>query len=90
MLVHAKIQKWGNGLALRVSGVMRDIPNFHEGSEVDIEVTEKGLNITKTTAVRGIKWPFSEAQLLQGLNPSSGHADVIANQLSEAEYGDND
>ena len=31
MRVHAKIQKWGNGLALRVSGVMRDIPHFRKG-----------------------------------------------------------
>jgi antitoxin MazE len=87
MLVHGKIQKWGNGLALRVSGVMRDIPNFKEGSEVDIEVTEKGLHITKAKSKRRIKLPFSEAQLLKGLNPKTGHADAIANPLV-TEYGD--
>jgi antitoxin MazE len=28
MTLHAKIQKWGNGLALRISGAMREIPHL--------------------------------------------------------------
>ena len=35
LLIESKIQKWGNGLGLRVSGVMRDIPQFL----VDTQVT---------------------------------------------------
>ena len=37
MKVEAKIQKWGNGLALRVSGVMRDIPHFEAGNIVEVD-----------------------------------------------------
>ncbi len=81
MLVHAKIQKWGNGLALRVSGVLRDIPNFHEGTEVDIEVSEQGLSITKARPGRQLNLPFSEAQLLKDLDPYTVHAEELADLL---------
>ena len=43
MKVEAKIQKWGNGLALRVSGIIRDIPHFEEGTLVEVDVTEDGF-----------------------------------------------
>lgn len=81
MLVHAKIQKWGNGLALRVSGMVRDIPNFQEGTEVDIEVSELGLTVTKVKSNKRLKLPFNEAQLLKGLNQHTGHADALATLL---------
>ena len=47
MRVHAKIQKWGNGLALRVAGVMRDIPHFEAGTEVEVEIFEEGFSVKK-------------------------------------------
>lgn len=47
MTLHAKIQKWGNGLALRIGGAMREIPRLKEGTEVDIEVTETGFTVAK-------------------------------------------
>lgn len=34
MRIHAKIQKWGNGLTLRVGGTIRDITHFKGGTEV--------------------------------------------------------
>lgn len=36
-IVHAKIQKWGNGLGLRVAGLMRDIPHFSLNTDVEVE-----------------------------------------------------
>ena len=48
MRIHAKIQKWGNGLALRVGGVLRDIPQFQEGTEVDIEINKNGFTVNKS------------------------------------------
>jgi len=76
MIVHAKIQKWGNGLALRVGGVMREIPHFKEGTEVDIEVTNEGFIVTKSQKIK--KFPFKESDLLKGLNPQTAHADLLA------------
>ncbi len=77
MRVHAKIQKWGNGLALRVSGVMRDMPHFQNGTEVDVEVTEHGFSVVKTSPPKKHLFPFTESQLLSGLNNHSAHADLL-------------
>lgn len=81
MRVHAKIQKWGNGLALRVSGVMRDIPDFQEGTEVDVDVTENGLYVVKSTFKKKFIFPFSESQLVQGLNDGQIRSDLLAKPL---------
>ncbi len=82
MIVHTKIQKWGNGLALRVSGSIRDIPHLQEGTEVDVEICEEGFSVRKSLA-RPVKlFPFSESQLLEGLNPETAQADLLTNPLS--------
>ena len=87
MKVHTKIQKWGNGLALRIAGVMRDIPHFQEGSEVDIEVTEEGFTLRKAASVKKLQLPYSEADLLEGMTPFVAHADELATTLN-SEIGD--
>lgn len=78
MKVHAKIQKWGNGLALRVSGVMRDIPHFKEGTEVDVEVTECGFLVKRSTQNKKSFFPYSESQILEGLTRERAHVDLLA------------
>ncbi len=84
MKVKSKIQKWGNGLAIRISGLVRDIPHFKEGMPVEIEVSELGLKIRKLPSQRSIL-PFSEDFLLEGMTPQTAHADIISNPL-EGEY----
>ena len=84
MKVNSKIQKWGNGLAIRISGLVRDIPHFKEGMPVEIEVSELGLKIRKLPSQRSIL-PFSEDFLLEGMTPQTAHADIITNPL-EGEY----
>jgi len=81
MKVHARIQKWGNGLALRVGGAMRDIPHFQEGTEVDVEITEEGFTVIKSTPSKNI-FPFSESKLLEGLTNELAHADLLAMPLA--------
>jgi len=80
MRIHTKIQKWGNGLALRVGGPMRDIPHFKEGSEVDIEITEEGFTVKKSTLNKKL-FPFSESRLIEGLTNELAHADLLATPL---------
>ena len=84
MKVNSKIQKWGNGLAIRISGLVRDIPHFKEGMPVEIEVSELGLKIRKLPSQRSIL-PFSEDFLLEGMTPQTAHADIITNPL-KGEY----
>lgn len=81
MRVHAKIQKWGNGLALRVGGAIRDIPHFKEGTEVDIEITEEGFTVKKSLSNKKL-FPFSESTLIEGLTNELAHADLLATPLT--------
>jgi len=83
MLVNTKIQKWGNGLALRVSGLLRDIPHFQSGDEVQIVVNEEGFVVKKVKPSRQAM-PFSEDEIIKGLNPE--HTELAVTNLLEAEY----
>ncbi len=77
MRVQAKIQKWGNSLGLRLSGPLKTVPHFEEDMLVEIEATEQGLTIRPLKKKRK-RLPFSEANLLKGLNEDSSHADELA------------
>lgn len=81
MRVHTRIQKWGNGLALRVCGPLRDIPQFKDGTEVEVEITNEGF-IVKKRLQRNSLLPFTEAQLIDGLNEKLAHTELLANPLS--------
>lgn len=85
MKLQARIQKWGNGLAIRISGAMRDIPHFTENMPVQVEIFEDGLDIRKLHIKKRLKLPFTEAALLKGMTPESAHADLITNPL-KGEY----
>ena len=86
MKIETQIQKWGNGLALRVSGIMRDIPHFKEGTLVMVDVTEEGFTVKKIKKPSQGKKRFSEKELLKGLSAYTAHADEIAT-LSDEELG---
>jgi len=81
MRIHARIQKWGNGLALRVAGAMRDIPHFKEGTEVDVEITEEGFTVKKSASNKKL-FPFSESILVEGLTHELAHSDLLATPLA--------
>jgi len=70
MHTQAVLQKWGNSIALRLSGNLKTIPHFAAGDTVDIEITERGLFIQKATV-----HPLSEVDLLCGLTAYTAHAD---------------
>ncbi|MCL2899847.1 AbrB/MazE/SpoVT family DNA-binding domain-containing protein [Brenneria tiliae] len=73
MRTQAVLQKWGNSIALRLSGNLKTIPNFEVGDTVDIEISEKGLIIQKA-----MKRQLREADLLAWLSAYSAHADELA------------
>lgn len=79
MKVHAKIQKWGNSLALRIGGAMRETPHFKEGTEVNIEISENGFIVTKSKMKK--HFPFKESEILKGLSAQKAHADLLASPL---------
>ena len=78
-VVHTKIQKWGNGLALRVAGLIRDIPQFEQNSAVDVEIFEDGFTVKKSKQKKkGFVFPIKEKDLLKGMTPDTAHGDALA------------
>ncbi len=88
MKVESEIKKWGNSLALRVTGIMADIPNFKDGTKVIVEVSEEGIMVKPVRSPgRKPQLPYSEKELLADLNPETAHADELATPLAK-ELGD--
>ncbi len=79
MRIEAFIQKWGNGLGLRVSGAMREIPGFEINSPVTIEILEDGFKVKKIEKKALKKTPIlKEKDLLLSLTAKTAHADLLA------------
>lgn len=85
MRVETRVQKWGNGLAIRIAGPMRDIPHFKEGTPIQVEISENGLKIRKLLKRKRFKLPFSEVELLNGMTPEKAHSDIVTSPL-KSEY----
>lgn len=79
MQVETEIKKWGNSLALRVSGIMAEMPQFKPGTKVTVDVSGEGLVVRRASGQAGkYQFPFSESELLDGMTPESAHADAWA------------
>ncbi|WP_413739694.1 transcriptional regulator [Sodalis sp. RH14] len=82
MHTQAVLQKWGNSIALRLSGNLKTIPHFEAGDTVDIEMSEQGLVTQKAHKKR-----FRESDLLMGLTAYTAHADDLAAPIAgELDY----
>ena len=77
MKIHTTIQKWGNSLAIRITGPLKTIPHFTANMPVEIEVNERGLTIHPIISKKRKLLLFNEAQLLKGLTAKKAHADEI-------------
>ena len=77
MKIHTTIQKWGNSLAIRITGPLKTIPHFVANMPIEIEVNESGLTIQPVTNKKRKLLLFNEAQLLKGLTAKKAHADEI-------------
>ncbi|MTI14086.1 AbrB/MazE/SpoVT family DNA-binding domain-containing protein [Sansalvadorimonas verongulae] len=87
MKVQSEIKKWGNSLALRISGAMAELPQFEAGSKVSVDITPDGLLVKKVAKPRRkLKLPYSEKSLLEDMTPEKAHADELA-PLNPSEFG---
>ncbi|OGT38627.1 MAG: hypothetical protein A3F12_05815 [Gammaproteobacteria bacterium RIFCSPHIGHO2_12_FULL_38_14] len=77
MKIHTTIQKWGNSLAIRITGPLKTIPHFTANMPIEIEVNERGLTIHPLIKKKGKLLLLNEAQLLKGLTAKKAHADEI-------------
>ncbi|EPP0307338.1 AbrB/MazE/SpoVT family DNA-binding domain-containing protein [Escherichia coli] len=78
MRTQVVLQKWGNSIALRLTGNLKTVPGFSVGDIVNVEISEKGLFVEKPARRR-----LSEAELLAGIKPVTAHADEIATPFNE-------
>lgn len=69
---HTKVVKWGNSLAIRLSGALREVPNFKQG-ELSIAISREGFSVKKIQQTP----KFTEAELLADLTPENCHANLV-------------
>jgi antitoxin component of MazEF toxin-antitoxin module len=67
MNVQAKIKKWGNSHALRLSAPMAALPRFKKDMLVNVHITEEGIAVKPVVSKRKKTLPFSASDLLEGL-----------------------
>lgn len=82
MRIETEIKKWGNSLALRVTGMMAEATQFKAGTKVTVDVSPEGIVVkpaVKRTA--RLSLPYSESALLKEITPAKAHADALANPL---------
>ena len=79
MRIETEIRKWGNSLALRVTGTMAELPQFKAGTKVTVDVSNEGLVVKRAIGQAGsFFFPYSERALLAGMTPDTAHADALA------------
>ncbi len=77
MKIQTTIQKWGNSLAIRITGPLKTIPHFSANMPVEVEVNKSGLKIHPLANNKKKLLLFKEIQLLKGLTAKKAHADEI-------------
>ncbi len=84
----AVIQPWGNSLGLRITPMLGEAAHLERGTVVTVAVVDGGLLIKpKRTVFKPLAFPHSEAELVQGLDPVTAHADELPTILA-SEQGD--
>ncbi|RBO85923.1 AbrB/MazE/SpoVT family DNA-binding domain-containing protein [Marinomonas aquiplantarum] len=78
MNIDAEVKKWGNSLALRINAVTAEALNLHQGSKVTYEILPDGLLIKPVVDKSGNAWPYSESELLAGIDKNTAHTDELA------------
>jgi len=85
--MQSEIKRWGNSAAIRVPSKILAQAKLGVSSAINIEVKEGKIVIEAAAkAPRKVNLPFSEADLLKGLDAHGAHADEIA-QPTATEMG---
>ncbi|MAB35506.1 MULTISPECIES: MazF family transcriptional regulator [Thalassospira] len=77
--MQSEIKRWGNSAAVRLSSKILAQARLDVASPVSIDVKGGKIVIEAASkATRKINLPFSEAELLVGLDAHGAHADDLA------------
>ena len=85
----SEIKKWGNSAAIRLPSKVLAAAGLDTGVPITIEVEGNKVIIEAVVGKpkKRLKLPFTERQLLSGLNEHTAHADELAD-LGSIETGD--
>jgi antitoxin MazE len=76
--MQSEIKRWGNSAAVRLSSKILAQARLDVSSPISIDVKAGKIVIESTEkASRKLKLPFSEADLLKGLDAYGAHADEL-------------
>jgi antitoxin MazE len=78
--VRAKIQRWGNSLAVRIPKSFAAEVGLEDGSAVDLRLAREGLLIAPAT-----EHAYDLAELLAGVTEANRHAEVDTGPAQGAE-----
>ena len=79
MRVETEIKKWGNSLALRVTGPMAELPRLGPGTRVTVDIDSQGFVVRRAVGtLRSFRFPDDEGALLAGMTAENAHADLLA------------
>ncbi|KKN50834.1 hypothetical protein LCGC14_0628700 [marine sediment metagenome] len=85
--MQSEIKRWGNSAAVRLSSKILAQAKLDVSSPISIDVKAGRIVIEAARkASRKVNLPFSEADLLKGLDAHGAHADELA-QPSATEMG---
>jgi antitoxin MazE len=87
--MRSEIKRWGNSAAVRIPGKLLHEAKLEVHSRVSMKVEDNKIVIEalQQHSPRGLALPFTEAQLLTGLNPHTAHADELPVALLDRELG---
>ena len=69
--MRARVQKWGNSLALRIPKALAVETDLEQGSEVDLSLVAGSLVVTPTRPAE-----YTLESLLAGVTPANRHGEV--------------
>lgn len=77
--MRSEVKRWGNSAAVRLSSKILEQANLDVSSPISIDVKAGKIVIEAAQkAPRRSNLPFSEADLLKGLDAYGAHADELA------------
>lgn len=88
--MRSEIKRWGNSAAVRLPRKLLNEARLEVDSAVSMSVEENRIVIEalQENAPGRLRLPFSEGDLLAGLNANTAHADEAADALLDRELGD--
>jgi antitoxin MazE len=88
--MRSEIKRWGNSAAVRLPRKLLNQTGLDVDSAVSMNVEENRIVIEalEETAPKRLRLPYSEAELVAGMDADTAHADELPEPLLEEEMGD--